>query len=214
VHIFAAVEQAIAAAQLPASVYASVEGQLRERVRAMRQMALLGLVSLALILLVLYARYRSFLLSAIVLVNVPLALVGSVIALAAFGQALSLASVVGFITLAGIATRNGILKLSHYLQLVAREGETFGRAMIVRGSRERLAPVLMTSLGAALALLPLLVSPDAPGKEILHPVAATIFGGLISATLLDTLLTPILFLRYGEAPLRRLLERSVDEQAF
>jgi HME family heavy-metal exporter len=130
------------------------------------------------------------------------------------GEALSVASLVGFITLAGIATRNGILKISHYINLCAREGERFGQAMIVRGSLERLTPVLMTALVAAFALVPLLLSADAPGKELLHPVAVVIFGGLISSTLLDTLLTPVMFWLFGEKPLRRLLAEKAEADAY
>ena len=136
--------------------------------------------------------------------NVPLALIGSVIALWIAGQPLSVATMIGFITLAGISARNGILKVSHYINLVLLEGETFGPKMIVRGSLERLTPVLMTALSAGFALVPLMIGADAPGKEILHPVAITIFGGLITSTLLDTILTPVLFLRYGATPLERL----------
>jgi HME family heavy-metal exporter len=101
------------------------------------------------------------------------------------------------------------------------EGESLGRPMIVRGSLERLVPVLMTALAAGFALIPLMIGADAPGKEILHPVAITIFGGLISSTLLDTMLTPILFLRYGREPLQRLIAERDElgltanaEQAF
>jgi HME family heavy-metal exporter len=119
---------------------------------------------------------------------------------------------VGFITLAGIATRNGILKISHYINLCAYEGERFGDAMVVRGSLERLTPVLMTALVAAFALVPLLLAADAPGKELLHPVAVVIFGGLISSTLLDTLLTPVMYRRWGEAATRRLVEASTGER--
>jgi len=141
---------------------------------------------------------------------VPLALIGSVAALWIAGQPLSVASMVGFITLTGISARNGILKVSHYINLVLHEGEVFGPEMVVRGSLERLAPVLMTALSAGFALLPLIVGADAPGKEILHPVAITIFGGLVSATLLDTLLTPVLFLHLGRKPLERLLQPGAD----
>jgi HME family heavy-metal exporter len=112
---------------------------------------------------------------------------------------------------AGIATRNGILKISHYINLCKFEGETFGQRMIVRGSLERLTPVLMTALTAALALVPLLFAADAPGKEILHPVAVVIFGGLVSSTLLDTLLTPLMFWLFGEKPLQQLLQNHNNE---
>ena len=149
---------------------------------------------------VLYTRYRSGLLVLLVMANIPLALVGSVAAMWLTGVTLSVASMVGFITLAGIATRNGILKISHYLNLCRFEGESFGPAMVVRGSLERLTPVLMTALVAGLALTPLLLAADAPGKEILHPVAVVIFGGLISSTLLDTLLTPRSTCAWGAAP--------------
>jgi len=118
---------------------------------------------------------------------------------------------VGFVTLTGIATRNGILKISHYVNLCAFEGERFGDAMIVRGSLERLTPVLMTALVAAFALVPLLLAADAPGKEVLHPVAVVIFGGLVSSTLLDTLLTPVMFRRWGRRPLERLLDARATE---
>ena len=196
---------------LPEGYFPLLEGQFQAQEEAARLIAVLALVSLTMITLVLYGRYRSAVLTAIILGNVPLALVGSVVALWLSGQALSVAALVGFITLTGIATRNGILKISHYINLCAFEGEVFGRKMIVRGSLERLTPVLMTALVAAFALTPLLLSADTPGKEILHPVAVVIFGGLISSTLLDTLLTPVLFWRFGEKPLQRLLaEKSQD----
>jgi HME family heavy-metal exporter len=121
---------------------------------------------------------------------------------------LSVASMIGFITLTGIASRNGILKISHYINLALNESMPFGRALILRGSLERMTPVLMTALSAGLALLPLMIDAGAPGKEVLHPVAITIFGGLISATLLGAFLTPILFLRFGEKPLARLLQSA------
>jgi len=196
---------------MPEGYFPLLEGQFQAQEEAAKLIAVLALVSLTMITLVLYSRYHSAALTAIILGNVPLALVGSVAALWLSGQSLSVAALVGFITLTGIATRNGILKISHYINLCAFEGEVFGRKMIVRGSLERLTPVLMTALVAAFALTPLLLSADAPGKEILHPVAVVIFGGLISSTLLDSLLTPVLFWLYGEEPLQRLLaERARD----
>jgi HME family heavy-metal exporter len=212
--LLAAVRASVAALSLPEGTAVSIEGQFQESESATRLIAILAAVSLTLILLVLYSRYRSLTLCLIILVNVPLALVGSVLALSLSANPVSVASLVGFITLTGIVTRNGILKVSHYINLIALEGEAFGRELVVRGSLERLAPVLMTALGAALALLPLVWGAGEPGKEILHPVAVVIFGGLISATLLDTLLTPVLFLRLGRAPVARLLAVRDREAGF
>jgi HME family heavy-metal exporter len=161
--------------------------------------------------MVLYQRYQSAILATIILTNIPLALIGSVIALQLAGQPLSVASMIGFITLAGVAARNGILKISHYINLALFEGEKFGTQLVVRGSLERLTPVLMTALCAGLALVPLLFGAGEPGREILHPVAVTIFGGLISSTLLDTILTPVLFLKLGEKPLERIAANQKTE---
>ncbi|KQB56486.1 MULTISPECIES: efflux RND transporter permease subunit [Acidovorax] len=193
---------------LPPGTFLSLEGQFQAQEQAMQLIVGLSLVSLAMIFLVLYVRYKSAVLAGIIMANIPLALIGSVAAMWLAGVSLSVASMVGFITLAGIATRNGILKVSHYINLCKFEGEVFGQPMIVRGSLERLTPVLMTALVAAFALTPLLLAADAPGKEILHPVAVVIFGGLVSSTLLDTLLTPVMFWLFGESATRRLIEGS------
>ena len=162
------------------------------------------------IFIVLQSRYRSPVLALIIMGSVPLALIGSVAALWIAGQPLSVASMIGFVTLAGISTRNGILKISRYINLAMHEGEPFGRDLVIRGSLERLAPVLLTALCAGLALTPLLLGAGEPGREILHPVAVTIFGGLLSSTLLDAVLTPILFLTFGRRPLERLLASRTD----
>ncbi|PYD85201.1 CusA/CzcA family heavy metal efflux RND transporter [Pseudomonas syringae pv. pisi] len=199
------VRKTVAASQLPGGYFVSVEGQFQAQEQAQQLIVGLSLASLVLIFLVLYSRYRSSTLALVIMGNIPFALVGSVVAMWIAGVSLSVASMVGFITLAGIATRNGILKVSHYINLCKFEGETFGWPMIVRGSIERLTPVLMTALVAAFALTPLLLAADAPGKEILHPVAVVIFGGLISSTLLDSLLTPLIFWKVGRHPLERLL---------
>lgn len=199
-------------AKLPQGVTASLEGTFQAQEEASRRIGILSVVSLALIFAILYSRYRSAVLAMIIMGGVPLALIGSVAALALTDQPLSVASMVGFITLAGIATRNGILKISHYINLALREQMAFGPALVIRGSLERMTPVLMTALSAGLALLPLLIAVDEPGKEILHPVAVTIFGGLVSATLLDALVTPVLFLTFGRKPLMRLMQRQSEEQ--
>ena len=202
--VISAIRAEIARANLPQGYFIQLEGTFQAQEDSARLIAGLSLVSLAMVFTVLYSRYRSAVLAAIIMGNVPLALIGSVAALWLSGQPLSVASMIGFITLTGISARNGILKISHYINLVLYEGETFGPGMVIRGSLERLTPVLMTAFAAGFALLPLMVGADAPGKEILHPVAIVIFGGLVSATLLDTLLTPVLFLRFGRKPLERL----------
>jgi heavy-metal exporter, HME family len=202
--IAADIRRLLAETQLPQGYTTQLEGTFQAQEEATLRIGLLSLVSLALIFIVLYSRYQSVVLALIIMGGIPLALVGSVIALNVAGQPLSVASMIGFITLAGISARNGILKISHYINLAIREGETFGTQLIVRGSLERLSPVLMTALCAGLALTPLLIAADEPGREILHPVAVTIFGGLLSATLLDTFVTPILFWRFGRPALDRL----------
>ena len=209
--VVGAIEAELRQLTLPEGYFTRLEGQFQAQAEAARNIVLLAGIALLLVFLVLYSRYRSVVLTAIIMGNVPLALVGAVIALWLANQPLSVAALVGFITLTGIATRNGILKISHYINLCAFEGERFGPAMIVRGSLERLTPVLMTALVTAIALVPLLFAAEAPGKEILHPVAVVIFGGLIGATLLDTLLTPVLFLAFGEQPLARLLAERQQE---
>jgi heavy-metal exporter, HME family len=209
--IIADIRQVVADYHLPEGYFVNLEGQFQAQEQATRLIAGLSLVSLALIFMVLYSRYQSARLTAIIMGNIPMALIGSVIAMWLAGITLSVASLVGFITLTGIATRNGILKISHYINLCKFEGETFSQQMIIRGSLERLTPVLMTALTAALALVPLLFAADAPGKEILHPVAVVIFGGLVSSTLLDTLLTPLMFWLFGEKPLQQLLQEQNNE---
>jgi HME family heavy-metal exporter len=192
---------AIAAAALPEGYFITIGGQFQAQEEASRMIGLLSLASVAMIFLILYSRYRSGVLAAIIMANIPLALVGAVIGLWLSGQPLSVAALVGFITLAGIAIRNGILKVSHYINLCAFEGESFGTAMLLRGSQERLTPVLMTALVAALALAPLLFEADMPGTEILHPVAVVIFSGLITSTLLDSFLTPAMVALFGRKPI-------------
>jgi Cu/Ag efflux pump CusA len=206
-----AIRREIAGTPLPTGYFTRLEGTFQSQEEASRRIALLSLISLSLIFVVLYSRYRSVVLSLIIMGNVPLALIGSVAALWIAGQPLSVATMIGFITLAGISTRNGILKVSHYINLCAFEGQRFGKEMIVRGSLERLTPVFMTALVAAFALVPLMLAADEPGKEILHPVAVVIFGGLVSSTILDTIVTPVMFWLWGEKPVQRLVAEHARE---
>ena len=209
--VVADLRAAVADFPLPEGYFITLGGQFQAQEEAARLISWLALGSVALIFMVLYSRYRSALLAGLIMANVPLALVGSVLGLWLSGQPLSVAALIGFITLAGIATRNGILKVSHYLNLMRLEGEAFGVPMIVRGSLERLTPVLMTALVAAFALAPLLFEAEQPGTEILHPVAVVIFSGLISSTLLDTFVTPALFWLFGHKPAERLLAMDSQE---
>ncbi|WP_238897728.1 efflux RND transporter permease subunit [Achromobacter xylosoxidans] len=199
--------------RLPEGYFITLGGQFQAQEEASRLVGLLSIVSLALMFVVLYTRYKSVVLSALIMVNIPLALVGAVLGLWLSGQPLSVAALVGFITLAGISVRNGILKVSHYLNLMRLEGEDFDQRMILRGSLERLSPVLMTALVTAFALAPLLFEAQRPGTEILHPVAVVIFSGLVSSTLLDTFLTPAMFWLFGRKPAERLLDDR-DAEAF
>ncbi len=206
--IVSEIRRAMAAASFPTGVSATLEGKFQAQEKSMRTIGALSLISLGLIFTILYTRYRSALFAGIIMGSVPLALIGSVLALWWAEQPLSVASMIGFITLTGISTRNGILKISHYINLALHEGLAFSPELVIRGSLERLAPVLMTALSAGVALIPLMIDAHAPGKEILHPVAITIFGGLVSATLLDTALTPVLFLTFGRKALERLVEQA------
>ena len=210
--IVADLRREVASTSLPTGYFTNLEGTFQAQEQSMRTIGMLSLVSLAMVFTILYSRYRSVVFALIVMGSVPLALIGSVIALWWVGQPLSVASMIGFITLTGIATRNGILKISHTINLAIYENIPFGPELVVRGCLERMTPVLMTALSAGAALTPLMIDPHAPGKEILHPVAITIFGGLVSATLLDALLTPVLVLRYGKKPLDRLVTLSRERQ--
>lgn len=182
---------------LPTGYFLTYGGQFESQQSATRLIGILSLFSLAAMFLVLYAHFRSVPIVLQILLNIPLALIGSVVAIFLTGGTFSVASLVGFITLTGIASRNTIMMISHYLHLMREEGESFDARMVVRGSLERLVPVLMTALTAGLALIPLVISKGEPGKEILYPVATVILGGLISSTLLDTIVTPAVFYRFG-----------------
>ncbi len=195
--LLASVRTQIQDIELGADSFVSIEGQFLAQEKAMTVLIALSAMSFTLIFLVLYMRYRSWVFASIIMSSLPMALLGAVIAMWLTNTPLSVASVVGFITLTGIASRNGILKVSHYLNLIKFEGEQFNNQLIIRGAQERLAPVMMTSMVTAFALIPLLMAADAPGKEILHPVAVVIFSGLLSSTLLDTLLTPLLYKEFG-----------------
>ncbi len=201
------IKKAIQETNLPTGYHIEIGGQFEGQERSTRQMIWLGLLSLLLIFLVLFFHFNSAVLASQIMLNIPLALIGSVGAIYLTSRSFSLASLIAFVTLCGIASRNGIMMISHYLHLMMEENETFGKKMIIRGTLERLVPVLMTALTAILALTPLLFAKGEPGKEILHPVAVVIVGGLLTSTLLDLLVTPAIFWLFGEKAAQKAIQK-------
>jgi CzcA family heavy metal efflux pump len=193
------VEDRIEEMDLPLGYSAQVLGEYKERQAAQRRMLLFSIGTAIAIFLLLQVSFRSWRLATLSFVTLPMALVGGVLAAFIGGGVLSLGSLVGFFTVFGIAARNGILMINHFQHLERYEGETFGRALVLRGARERLAPILMTTLAAGLAILPLVVAGDVPGHEIEHPLAVVVLGGLFTSTLLNLLVVPSLYLRFGKA---------------
>jgi len=196
--------------KLPEGYFVTYGGQFESQASASRLIAILSLFSLAGMFIVLYAHFRSVMFALQIMLNIPMAFIGSVIGVLLMGGTLSIATMVGFITLTGIAARNGIMMISHYMHLMEHEGEKFDLKMIVRGTQERLVPVLMTALTAALALIPLVIAAGQPGREILHPVAVVIFSGIFSSTLLDFIVTPLVFWRFGRKSVAKLIPNAVS----
>jgi HME family heavy-metal exporter len=172
-------------------------GQFESQASAARLIMILSVFSLAGMGLVLYMHFKSVNLALQVMGAIPLAFIGAIAGVWVTGGTFSIASMVGFVSLTGIAARNGIMMIAHYLHLMEQEDEKFDLAMIYRGTSERIIPVLMTALTASLALIPLLASPELPGREILYPVAVVIFSGLFTSTLLDLTLRPLVFWLFG-----------------
>lgn len=199
--------------ELPTGYYIEFGGQFESRRTATRTISVLFAVALSAMLLLLWNLFRSVNLALQVMIAVPMAFVGGVAALYVSGQTLTVAAMVGFISLCGIAVRNGILLTNHYLHLVRYEGESWTREMIIRAGGERVAPVLMTALTSGIGLIPLALAAGEPGKEILYPVAVVIIGGLITGTLAEFLVRPALFQWLGMSAARRVVDR-LDDQAL
>jgi Cu/Ag efflux pump CusA len=196
--------------KLPEGYWISYEGEFRAQQAATQRIFLLSAAVFAVIVMLLYGYFQSLWLALQVLLNVPLALVGGLVYTWLKVDNISIATLVGFIAVGGVAARNGIMMISHYLHLMRHEGESFTRAMVERGTLERMIPVLMTALAAGIALIPLVLAGDQPGKEILHPVAVVIVGGLVSSTLLDFLVTPLVFFHFGRKAAARALARDAS----
>lgn len=199
--------------KIPAGYALSIGGQFEAQQSATRLIMILGSMSLVAMFAVLYSHFRSVQMVVQVMLNIPFAFIGSTAALWLAGETFSVASLVGFISLCGIAARNGIMMISHYLHLMTHERMSFGRDMVVRGSEERVAPVLMTALTTWLGLIPLILAAGQPGKEILYPVGLVVVGGMVTTTLLDFFITPTVFLRFGRRASQRLVEQWRAEYA-
>jgi CzcA family heavy metal efflux pump len=197
--------------KLPTGYTIQYGGLYEAQQESTRLLLILGLGSLLAIFVILYTHYRSSMVAAQIMLNVPFALIGSVAALTITREPFSVASLVGFISLTGIATRNGVLMVSHYIHLMTEERQPWSRELIIRGSQERVAPVLMTAVTAGLGLIPLVLSKGEPGKEILYPVAVVILGGLITSTLLDFFVTPAVFYRFGKNAAERLAREYAEK---
>ncbi|HET9513980.1 MAG TPA: efflux RND transporter permease subunit, partial [Gemmatimonadales bacterium] len=194
------VERVVHALRYPEGTHPEFLGEYTARREASRRLLALGALSLIGVFLILHLDFGNTRTATLVFASLPFALIGSVLAVVATGGSLSLGSLVGFVTVLGIAARNGIMLVSHYRHLEEQEGFAFGRALVLQGAEERLSPILMTALATGLALVPLVIFGSRPGHEIEHPMAVVILGGLVTSTMLNLFVMPALYLRYGKRP--------------
>jgi HME family heavy-metal exporter len=197
VDVVSDIKSRLADLTLPPGYFIEYGGQFESQQSASRRLALLSGVALLGMFLVLFMLFGSINFVVQVLFALPTAFIGAVAAIVITDQNLTVAAMVGFISLCGIASRNGILLLNHYLQLVEHEGESWTPQMVKRAGQERMAPVLMTALTSGIGLLPLALAAGEPGKEILYPVATVIVGGLLTSTLAEFFVRPALFWTIG-----------------
>lgn len=184
--------------KFPEGYYLKYDGQYKSQKESSRLMYIAGVLAMIAIFILLYGYFNAGFVVVQIMLSIPLAVIGSIMAIYLTDKTISLASIIAFVALCGISSRNGILMISHYLNLMAYEGKEFGKEMIIKGSLERLVPVLMTAISAMLGLVPLLLAKGEPGKEILYPVAVVIVGGLFSSTILDMWVTPAVFYKFGK----------------
>jgi HME family heavy-metal exporter len=197
--------------KLPTGVTLSFEGNYKSQKESSRLLGLIFILGIVLIFGVLYHAFRSASIVLLIMTNIPTVLIGAMIGIWLTGGSINLAHMVGFISLAGIVSRNGIMLISRCLSLVQKDGLPFTPETIIKATLDRVVPVLMTSLVTALALIPLIISGGDPGKEMLYPLAVVIFGGLMSSTIISLFLTPALFYRFGK---KAALKESVSASGF
>jgi len=199
--------------ELPEGYSVSFEGEYQAQQEARRTIIVMSTIILLVISFLLFSFFKSFSFVALVLTNIPISLIGGILLTRVTLDNISIATLVGFIAISGIAARNSIMMISHYLHLMAHEGEKFDLKMVIRGTEERLVPVLMTAISAGVALIPLVLAADEPGKEILNPVAIVIVGGLISSTVLGLAVTPAIFYQFCRKAAAKSLERGAAAAA-
>jgi Cu/Ag efflux pump CusA len=190
------VDDALDTVSFPRGYHPELIGEYAERQAAQERLMISGLVAMLVIFLLLRVSLGSWRVATMSFLSLPLALSGGILAAFFSSGVLSLGSLVGFLTILGIAARNGIMLLTHFQHLEDEEGQLFGPALVRQGAQERLAPILMTALTAGLALVPLVIAGDIPGHEIEHPMAIVILGGLFTSTLVNLFVVPVLYLRF------------------
>lgn len=196
--VYRDVEAALAKVEFPQEYYPVLLGEYTERLAAQRTLLLASVVAALGVFLLLQMSFGNLTLATLSFLTLPSALVGGVLAAYMGDRVISLGSLVGFLTILGIAARNGIMLIEHYQHLERDEGEPFGPNLVLRGARERISPIMMTALTTALAVLPLVVAGNLPGHEIEHPLAVVVLGGLITSTLLNLFVVPSLYLRFAK----------------
>jgi Cu/Ag efflux pump CusA len=193
------VERQLEKVEFPLGYHVEVLGENRERQAAQQSLFIAGAVAVIGMFFLLRTSFGNWRLATLTFFTLPWALVGGLLAAYASARIISLGSLVGFLTILGIATRNGIMMISHFQHLEEEEGIPFGPALVLRGAQERIAPIMMTALTTGLALVPLIIRGNIPGQEIEYPMAIVILGGLATSTLLNLLVVPTLYLRFGKA---------------
>jgi len=192
------VEDTLEKIEFPLGYHVEVIGEFAEREAAQQNLLFAGSLAVIAIFFFLYTSFGNWRMTILTFFTLPWALVGGVLAAFLTGGVLSLGSLVGLLTILGIATRNGIMMISHFQHLEEQEGDSFGPELVLRGARERIAPIMMTALTTGLALVPLVIAGNIPGQEVEYPMAIVILGGLVTSTLLNLLVLPTLYLRFGK----------------